>query len=102
MEERRRSPRRPASGQVAIVPEGLSVRLLDISAAGVLLQSNQPVEAGSDGSLHLVLDGVPLRTEVHVERVVVAEGSAAYRIGATFAALTPDQRQLVKRFMTTN
>jgi c-di-GMP-binding flagellar brake protein YcgR len=83
-----------------MVPENFSVRLLDISAAGVLLQSNRPVESGTHGRLSLVLDGVPVRTSIHVERVVATEGPAAYRIGATFSALTPDHRQLIERFMT--
>jgi hypothetical protein len=57
------------------------------------------VEKGADGHLNLTLEGVPLRVGVRVQRVGAAEGSAGYRLGATFVALTPDHRQLIKQFM---
>jgi c-di-GMP-binding flagellar brake protein YcgR len=99
MEERRRSPRRTAHGKVAIVSPTLSVQLLDISAAGVLLRSNQQVERGSEGRLNLNLEGLPLRAGVRIARVESGEGPTGYRLGARFVGLTPDHRQLIKRFI---
>ena len=100
MEERRRHPRHDTTGQLATVPASVNVRVLDISVAGVLLQSSHPVELGSPGRLSLNLDGSPFRADVQVQRVVAAEATADYRLGATFVDLSPDLRQVIERFMT--
>jgi hypothetical protein len=101
MVERRRSPRHDVDGELAIVPAGLHVRVLDISVAGVLLQSSHPLEPGSRGRLRLDLAGSPFVAEVHVQRVVAAPDSKTeYRIGATFVALPSEFRHLIERFMT--
>jgi hypothetical protein len=100
MEERRRSPRRAVEGELATVPAVFNVRVLDISVAGVLLQSSHPVEPGARGRLSLNLDGSPFRADVQVQRVVDADATAGCRLGATFVALSPDLRQLIERFMT--
>jgi hypothetical protein len=100
MEERRRFPRFDAAGQLATVPASVNVRVLDISVAGVLLHSSEPVEAGTRGNLRLHLDGSAFRADVQVQRVAAAsDGAAGYRLGATFVGLSPDLRQLIERFM---
>jgi PilZ domain len=100
MEERRRSPRRAVDGQLATVPAVFNVRVLDISVAGVLLQSSHPVEPGATGRLQLNLDGSPFGADVEVQRIAPADASAGYRLGATFVGLTPELRHLIERFMT--
>lgn len=100
MEERRRSPRRVVEGELATVPAVFSIRVLDISVAGVLLQSNHPVEPGARGRLSLNLDGSPFRAEIQVQRVVATDTAFGYRLGATFVGLSPAVRQLIERFMT--
>ena len=101
MEDRRRAPRREVEGQLATVPAVFNVRVLDISVAGVLLQSSQPVEPGARGRLRLTLDGSPFRAEVEVQRIAAADASSAgYKFGATFVGLNPDLRHLIERFMT--
>ena len=99
MEERRRSPRRVVEGELATVPAVFNVRVLDISLAGVLLQSSHPVEPGARGLLRLNLDESPFKAEVQVQRVVADDATVGYRLGATFVALSPDHRQLIERFM---
>src|SRR5688500_1676668 len=101
MEERRRSPRRALEGELATVPSAVNVRVLDISVAGVLLQSNQPLQAGAQGRLRLNLAGAPFRADVQVQRVEEPlDAKTGYRVGATFVDLTPDLCQLIERFMT--
>jgi len=100
MEERRRSPRRVVEGELATVPAVFNVRVLDVSVAGVLLQSSHPVEPGARGRLRLNLDGSPFRADVQVQRVVAGDAAAGYRLGATFVALSPDLRQQIEQFMT--
>ena len=99
MEERRKSPRRTVQGGVAILPTTTNVQLLDVSLAGVLLQSDQMVEVGADGSLSLTLDGSPFRASVHVQRVAAKGLEDGWHLGARFVALSPDDRRLIARFM---
>jgi c-di-GMP-binding flagellar brake protein YcgR len=99
MIERRRFPRQTIGPESAIVPSTMKVALLDISPAGVLLHSSDHVETGSQGSLSLNLGGLPLKADVHVRRVLSAEPSAGYRLGASFVALSADQRRLIERFI---
>jgi hypothetical protein len=98
MEERRRSPRRTVHGEIAIVPTIANVQLLDVSLSGVLLQSDQSFERGTEGGLSVNLDGSHFRADVHVHRVM-ASSAVGCRLGARFVALSPDDRQLIERFM---
>jgi hypothetical protein len=102
MEERRRSRRLAVPyAELALLSLSLSmtVQVLDISLAGVLLQSSRLVQAGARGSLHLSLGGTPFSADVAVQRVVPS-GSLAdgYRIGATFVAISLEHRQVIERF----
>ena len=99
MEERRRSPRRTVHGEIAIVPTIANVQLLDVSLSGVLLQSDQSFETGTEGGLTMDLDGSRFRADVHVQRVMAASSVIGCRLGARFVALSPDDRQLIERFM---
>ena len=100
MEERRRFLRHDTTGQLATVPASVNVRVLDISVAGVLLHSAESVDIGTKGNLRLHLDGSAFRADVQVQRVAAApDGSAGYRLGATFVGLNTDLRQLIERFM---
>ena len=59
MEERRRVPRHQVGEEFANLPANMSVRVLDISTAGVLLQSPRLLNPGSRGSLRFTLAGAP-------------------------------------------
>ena len=101
MEERRRSSRRTIEGEFASVRAALNVRVLDISVAGVLLQSSHPIEEGSRGRLRLDLGGSSFSADVRVQRVVPAPDSRpGCRVGATFIELPLESRHLIERFMT--
>ena len=99
MEERRKSPRRTVQGGIAILPTTTNVQLLDVSVAGVLLQSDQLVEVGAEGSLSLTLDGSPFKASVHVQRVAATGLEDGWHLGARFVGLSPDDRRLIARFM---
>jgi len=99
MEERRRSPRRTVHDGIAIVPTTANVQLLDVSLAGVLLQSDQMLEVGSEGSLSLTLDGSRFTAQVHVQRVAATGSEDGWHLGARFVGLSPDDRRLIARFM---
>jgi hypothetical protein len=78
-----------------------SVRVLEVSVAGVLLHASTPLAVGAKAQLQLSVAGSPLTAEIHVKRVSpVGAGEAGYHIGAEFLAITPEQRQLVERFIS--
>jgi hypothetical protein len=51
MEERRRAPRHEVSEEFVHLPATMNVRVLDISTAGVLIQSSRLLNPGAQGSL---------------------------------------------------
>jgi hypothetical protein len=100
MEERRRFPRRPVEEDAASVPVMQQVRIMDISADGVLLSSARPLEVGTRGSLRLSLGGNPFTAEIQVQRVMSDSGLApGYSVGAQFVAISADHRQLIQQFI---
>jgi hypothetical protein len=100
MEERRRTPRHQVGEEFANLPGNMSVRVLDISTVGVLIQSPRLLNPGSRGSLRFTLAGAPFAADIQVRRVSSAsENGSGYRIGATFVGMTMDHRQLIERFM---
>lgn len=98
--ERRRSPRFDiAAGGTAVLPVQTSVRVVDISLSGVLLESTQPAREGTLGRLRLDLGHMPFTAHVEVCRVSSAAGrSDLYRIGARFLGLNPEHAQMIARF----
>jgi hypothetical protein len=101
MEERRRSIRRVMEGHSMAVYSVESVKVLDLSATGVLLHSRESVDVNSKGMLRLSVAGAPLAAEVEVMRVAAAPGAAeGYRVAAQFLSITPKHRQLIERFIS--
>jgi c-di-GMP-binding flagellar brake protein YcgR len=99
-EERRRHPRHEiVGGEMAIVPLAISVRLLEISAGGVLLQSNQVAKVGSRGRLTLTLEGQPFSTEVEVRRVSTGVDNIGLRIGVMFVNPSAEHQQMIERLV---
>ena len=101
--ERRRAPRvavAPGSGMG--VPTALTVRVLDISASGVLISSPQKVNVGQRAPLQLSLGGEPLNVDVEVRRVADGTqemGRNRYRLGAAFVAPDEYTRRSVQHFL---
>ena len=101
MEERRRAPRHDVDHQFTEMPVRAGVRVLDISTAGVLLQSTQMVSPGARASLRFTLAGAPFSAQIQVRRATPApQGGAGYRIGASFVEMTLEHRQMIERFMS--
>jgi len=99
MEERRRGPRLDVEG-AATMPARAGVRVLDISTAGVLLQSAHELTPGDRGNLRFTLAGSPFSAEIQVRRTAPApETGAGYRIGASFLGMALEHRQLIERFI---
>ena len=76
-----------------------SVRVLDLSASGVLLQSRDAVDLRSKAMLRLSVGGSPFAAEIEVMRVAPA-ATDGFRIAAQFLEITPKHRQLIERFIS--
>ena len=99
MEELRRVPRHQVGEEFANLPANMSVRVLDISTAGVLLQSPRLLNPGSRGRLRVTLAGAPFLADSQVRRVPSgSDAGSGSRIGATFGGMSWEHRQLIERF----
>jgi hypothetical protein len=88
-------------GHSMAVHSAESVRILDLSAAGVLLQAQGAVGVRSKALLRLSVGGSPFAAEIEVMRVGPApQPSDGYRIAAQFLVITPKHRQLIERFIS--
>ena len=99
--ERRAAPRYAAkTGDVVMLPLPVNIQVMDISVAGVLLQSSRPIEVGTRGCLRLSIDGTPFAAEVDVRRVSPSPTGKdlRYRIGAQFVGISPENRRIIERF----
>jgi hypothetical protein len=103
--ERRRQPRVPISDDQTIgLPMALTVRLVDISAGGVLLSSSQKMNIGQRARLHTTLGSDSFNAEVEVRRVAdgsfEGNGRGRYRIGAVFTQLDEAASRSVHHFLS--
>ena len=99
--DRRRVPRATiADTKLSVLAFPIPVRLLDISLAGVLLETAQPVDFGTQGTVRFNFGGVPFSADVRVERVEVQQTgmSERFKIGASFVALSRDHQRVIERF----
>jgi hypothetical protein len=99
--ERRRVPRAIiADTELSVLAFPIPVRLLDISLAGVLLESSHPVDLGVRGALRFNFGGVPFSADVKVERLDRQRNGSGERftIGASFVALSCQDQRVIERF----
>jgi c-di-GMP-binding flagellar brake protein YcgR len=103
--ERRRELRVPMKDDERVgVPVGLTVRLMDISAGGVLLFSPQELRLGQKARLRTTLGADPFSVDVEVRRIADSGSSGAahggYRIGAVFTGVDEASRRSVRHFLS--
>jgi len=101
MEERRGARRYEVqTGELAVLPQAITVQVIDISTAGVLLQAGRAVEPGVRGALRMNIAGTPFTAEVQVQRMSPVTGGrdSGYHIGAAFVAISSEHRQMIERF----
>ena len=103
--DRRRTPRVSVAEDYEIgVPMALTVRLVDISAGGVLISSPQKRAIGQRARLRTTLGAKPLNVEVEVRRIAEASseginGRGRFRLGAVFVAPDDAARSSVQEFL---
>jgi c-di-GMP-binding flagellar brake protein YcgR len=86
------------------LPMALTVRLVDISAGGVLLSSTQKLNIGQRARLRTTLGADPFNAEIEVRRVadgsLEGNGRGRYRVGAVFASLDEAATRSVDHFLS--
>ncbi len=90
-EERRRTPRVPATDSLLLAQNTGNVLLLDVSRGGVLLSSARRIEPGHRAWLEIRLGEVPVRLELEVRRASPEEplSRGPFHLGAKL--LPPDE-----------
>ena len=81
---------------VAVLGRDVSVRLVDISNSGCLIQSETRLAEGTTGTLRLTFDGVDYVDDVRIVRCQAPTvGDSWFRLGAQFLWTThPSERSL--------
>jgi len=70
---------------LAVLGKEFSIRLLNASPSGCLLQTNSPIEVGTVATLRVALDGRDFIDDVQVVRCQPVEGAGArFNVGAQF------------------
>ena len=93
--ERRRTPRVPvANPQDLRLGRRVRMRVVDISAGGVLLWTDDPVPVGTTGRLNMLLDGVPFEAQAAIMRECQTPAGPGRLLGAALDATPPHQRTL--------
>jgi hypothetical protein len=107
--ERRREARVPMNGSHTVdLPTALTVRLVDISTAGVLLSSPQKLRVGQKARLRTMLGTDPLNADIEVRRVadtgsesgVEIGAPGGFRIGAVFTGMDAASSRSVRHFLS--
>ena len=103
--ERRRDPRVPMRDDQKVgFPLALTVRLVDISAGGVLLASSQLMSIGQRARLRATLGADPFNAEIEVRRVAEGgpdgNGRGRFRVGAVFTSLDEAAKRSVSHFLS--
>src|SRR5688572_12114612 len=83
------------NGAVGVLRHDVTVRVLDVSPTGCLLETNMLVESGTHGTLRIVLDGRELVERITVVRCQPLHGAGTRcLVGVRFSSGTtkPDGR----------
>src|SRR5687767_9960400 len=83
------------SDSVGVLRRDVTVRVLDVSPTGCLLETNAPVESGTEGTLRLVIDGHELVEKITVVRCQPLHGAGTRcLIGVRFASVRTKSARL--------
>jgi c-di-GMP-binding flagellar brake protein YcgR len=98
-QERRRSARVSISPALPVrLNRRVRLRLVDISASGVLLACDEPLEVNSTGRLRVVLKGQPCEGSLTIVREH-SNGGPARLFGAAINSVDEVNRTALERFL---
>ena len=85
--------------ELGVLSRDLSVRLLEISRGGCLLESSHFVPVGTLGALSVVVDGTEYDDEVRVVRCQLVPGAGnTHRVGVEFLTLQLAGNRSLRRY----
>jgi hypothetical protein len=85
---------------VGVLARNVSVRLLNCSGSGCLLETNSRLDVGTIASLHVTLGDRDLVDQIVVVRCQPIEGGGArFHVGARFLELAPPTVTAVRRVL---
>jgi PilZ domain len=89
-----------AGDLVAVLGREVTVRLIDISVSGCLVESSSRLALGTMGSLLVMFDSQEYLDDVRIIRCRELEGSGGgYQIGAEFLWTTPPGERSLRRIV---
>jgi hypothetical protein len=84
---------------IGVLGRDLTVRLLEISRAGCLLESSRPVPVGTVGALAVDVDGTEYVDQVRVTRCQPLAGAGnTHRVGAEFLVVYMPGDKSLRRY----
>jgi hypothetical protein len=99
-QERRRTPRAAVRrAQVFKLGQRVRVRVVDISANGVLLASDERIPVGSTGRLEVSLGGSQFEAQMQIKREDRGDGGQGHLFGSAVAPSQPRYRDVLDQFL---
>jgi len=99
-QERRRTPRVAAAGNQALtLGRRIRVRVLDVSASGALLASEEPLPVGLTGRLQLSLGGVRFEGDVQIVRDQPTGAPRGQLLGSSVTPSGPHHQEALDAFL---
>jgi c-di-GMP-binding flagellar brake protein YcgR len=99
-QERRKHPRVSITVQCEFrVPRRVRVRLLDVSAGGALLASEEGLPVGEAGRLRVLLGGTPFETAIEVRRDEPAAEGRGRVAGVAMVSMQGGQQDALDEFL---
>jgi c-di-GMP-binding flagellar brake protein YcgR len=99
-QERRRFPRVSVRGHYEFhAARRVRVRLLDISASGALLASDERLPVGGKGRLRLLLGGIPFDATVEVRREQPSPEGRGRLVGVSMVSVQAAQQEALEEFL---
>jgi hypothetical protein len=88
--------------EIAALTTDIRIRVLNVSAAGCLVETSRPLEIGSVATLRITFSGGDFEEIVQIVRCQeITGGGAVYHVGTTFLTTTPPSieslRYLIRR-----
>jgi hypothetical protein len=99
-QERRRAPRVTAGRTPELrLERTVRVRVLELSANGALLWTDQDVPVGAHGTLTVLLGGVPFAGRIEVTRKQPDKPGEGHLLGTVVTLVEPGQQHTLEQFL---
>lgn len=99
-QERRRTPRSALARKLELrLGRTVRARVIDLSATGALLWTDEKLTVGTLGQLTLLLGGTHFSGQVRVTREQPAQSVRGHLLGTVLTPLQPRQQRTLEQFL---